>query len=864
MSEFYNLSKSAVFKKLSTSENGLSSKKAKELLQKHGLNELKEEQRFSAWKIFLAQFHSFIVYILIAAFAVSLLLNEYLDAGVIGAIIVLNALLGFAQEFKAEKAIEALRKLATPISIVLRDGKKQELDSRQLVPGDIVFLEAGSSVPADCYLLKEVSLEVDESNLTGESVPASKETTPLEGDVAVSDRVNMLYASTTVTTGKASAVVVKTAMHTEIGRIAGMIQTSKEEVTPLQKKLGKFGIKLGILVIVLCLFIFIAGYVTGQEVFEMLLIAISLAVAAIPEGLPAVVTISLALGVQRMIKKNVLIRKLAAVETLGSTTVICTDKTGTLTRNEMTVQKIYVDNLEVDVTGKGYDTKGEFKVNKQNIELEPLKKIIETGVLCNDASAIEKNFMGDPTEIAMLVVGKKAGINPTYARLKETPFTSESKYMAVWNQVEDKNFLFMKGAPEIIMNKCRYIMTATGKKELDKQVEAEIHGKNEQFANQALRVLGFAYSETGKEEDLIFLGLMGMIDPQRKDVKSSVTLCKQAGIRVVMITGDHALTAKAIGSRIGILGNAITGAELDKLSPKQFEKVVHDINIYARVSPEHKVKILEAHKEKNNIVAMTGDGVNDAPAIKRADIGIAVNSSSDVTKEAADMILTDNNFKSIVKAVEEGRHIFQNIRKFIKYLLSCNLSEVLTVFIAVISGLGVPLVAVQILWMNLVTDGLPALALSVEPTSQRVMKRKPRNPKESILNKATIFEMLFLGLVMTFITLALFNHYKHDLAYAGTVAFTTLVFLQLFNSLNCRSGVSLFKTKFFGNPKLLIAVIVSFLLQLVVIYSPLRVFLKAVPLTLSDLGTVIAFSFLIIIVSEVYKMLRSMVAQKEC
>jgi P-type Ca2+ transporter type 2C len=852
--EFYSKNKKELFASLKSSDKGLTSSEAEKRLQKHGSNELKKEQGASPWKILVSQFNSFIVYILIGAFVVSLLLGEVLDASVIGAIIILNALLGFVQEYKAEKSIEALQKLATPTSVVLRNGQKKEINSQELVPGDVVFLEAGNTVPADCYLLEAIALQVDESHLTGESVPVNKKTTVQKSGLSLNDQVNMLFSSTTVTTGRALAIVTTTGMHSEIGKIAGIMQASEKEQTPLQKKLQKLGIKLGVLVLILCVFIFLAGYLVGQPWLEMLLVAISLAVAAIPEGLPAVVTISLAVGVQIMIRKNVLIRKLSAVETLGSTTVICTDKTGTLTRNEMTVQSIYANNHVIKVTGKGYDEKGNFKVDGKSFDTKTVSKLIEAGVVCNDASKVDKFYMGDPTEIALLVLGKKADIYPDYSRVREIPFTSETKYMATWNQVGDDNTIFMKGAPEIVLGKCNRILINNKVRDLNQKDRDDIYGINEDFASGALRVLGFAYSPSGEEKDLIFLGLMGMIDPPRADVKESIAQCKDAGIRVVMITGDHVLTAQAIGERIGITGEAITGVALDKLSQKEFNKKVNDVNIYARVSPEHKVKILEAHKDKGQIVAMTGDGVNDAPAIKRADIGIAVNSSSDVTKQAADMILTDNHFKSIVSAIAEGRHIFNNIRKFVKFLLSCNLSELLTVFISVIIGLGSPLLAVQILWMNLVTDGLPALALSAEPMYKRVMKSPPRDPREPIMNRITLVEMFLVGFVMTTITIFLYTRYLDNPVYAGTVAFTTLVFLQLFYSFSVRSRLSIFKRSLFDNWKLLAAVGISATLQLLVLYTPLNVFMKTEPLLMKDLLIVVGSAFLVVVVVELFKL----------
>ncbi|NQT49726.1 cation-translocating P-type ATPase [Candidatus Kuenenbacteria bacterium] len=857
--QYFTLSKQQVFDEFKATDKGLDSKQADERLKKYGRNELIRKKENKILKILIGQFANFIVYILIIAFVISFLLGEYLDASVIGAIIILNALLGFVQEFKADKAIEALKKMSTLTCVVIRDGKKQQLDSHLLVPGDIVILEAGATVPADCYLLKDVELQVDESSLTGESVPVNKEPQVLGEDTPLSDRTNMLFSSSIVVSGKAVSIVVKTGMKTEIGRIAGIIQKSENKETPLQKKLSKFGIKLGILVLVLCLVIFLTGYIIGYPLLEMFLIAVSLAVAAIPEGLPAVVTICLAIGVQRMIKRNVLIRKLSAVETLGSTTVICSDKTGTLTRNEMTVQKIYANGKQIDVSGKGYDLKGQFTLNKKKFDPKEIKALIETSVLCNDASLVDQSFLGDPTEIALLVVGQKADIYPQFKRVAEKTFTSEDKYMNTVNEVAGKRVLHLKGATEIILKKCQRIQTADGIEKLEKKHFDEVQKISDQYSANALRVLGFAYSPDGKEDNLIFLGLMGMIDPPRDGVKEAILLSKQAGIRVAMITGDHKLTAIAIGKKVGIEGNAISGEEIEAMSEKNFARIINRTSIYARVSPEHKVKILEAYKKKNNIVAMTGDGVNDAPALKMADIGVAVNSGTDVSKEAADMILTDNHFRSIVNAVEEGRHIFTNIRKFVRFLLSCNLGELLTIFFGVILGLGVPLVAVQILWMNLVTDGLPALALSAEPLSHRVMRRPPRNPKEAIMNRSALLEMFFVGTVMTIITLLIFKFYSGNMIYAQTMAFTSLVMLQLFNSYNNRSGGSVFKINPFSNWKLLLAILISFGLQVLVIYTPMSIFFKTAALSLKDFGLLIATSLVIIAGMEVWKFVRSKV-----
>ncbi len=855
--KFFSMAKQQVFKKVQSTEKGLDSAEAESRLKKYGHNELREEKKNEVLRIIIEQFTSFIVYILIVAFVISLILGEYLDATVIGAIIILNGILGFVQEYKAEKAIDALKKLSTPSCLVIRDGQKKKINARLVVAGDIVLLEAGATVPADCYILSTVSLQVDESSLTGESTPVNKKAGVLSENTALSERKNMIYSSTIAVAGKAMALVVQTGMDTEIGRIAGIIQQEVDKKTPLQQKLAKFGEKLGIIVILLCLIIFLAGYVSGYDWLEMFLIAVSLAVAAIPEGLPAVVTICLAVGVQRMIRRNVLIRKLSAVETLGSTTVICSDKTGTLTRNQMTVQKIYALDREIDVSGKGYDAQGKFSCLGKNFDPLKIKDLISVGVLCNDASAVDSQYLGDPTEVALLVVGKKAGIYPDYERIAEKPFTSEDKFMSTVNKIEGKKVFYIKGAPEIILHKCKRIQTAAGIENIEAKHITEIEAISEKFSENALRVLGFAYEPDGDDENLIFLGLMGMIDPPRDGVAEAIALCKQAGIKVAMITGDHKLTALAIGKKIGITGQAITGEEIDRLSASKLAKIVDKTSIYARVTPEHKVKILEAYKKKNNIVAMTGDGVNDAPALKRADIGVAVNSSTDVAKEAADMILTDNHFRSIVSAVEEGRHIFINIRKFVRYLLSCNLGELMTVFFGVILGLGEPLLAVQILWMNLITDGLPALALTSEPLGKRAMKRPPRDPKEPILSRPVFSEILYIGVVMTIIALAVFYHFRADPVYARTMVFTCLVIMQLCHAFNNRTSGSVFRMNPFSNWKLIVAVTVSFALQLAVIYTPLNYLFKTAPILVGDFVLLIGVALIMIIFSEIWKASRA-------
>ncbi len=831
------MSKGAVLRELGSKATGLTQKEAEERLHQYGPNQLTEKKKASALKVFLSQFKSFIVYILIAAFFVSLFIGEFIDAGVIAGIIILNAVLGFFQEFKAEKSIEALKKLTAPNTVVIRDGKVREESSLHVVAGDILELEEGAKIPADCYIIESHNLKVDESALTGESVPGSKKEDVTDKEVGVSDRTNMLFSGTIIVGGRAKAVVTATAMKTEIGKIADLVQSAEQKITPLQKKLQKFGIKLGIAVIVICVVILIMGLLRGQEFFHMLMISISLAVAAVPEGLPAVVTICLALGVQRMIKKNVLMRRLSSVETLGSTNVICSDKTGTLTCNEMTVRLIYANGKLIQVTGAGYSSEGSFLFNHKKFDTKELRKLFETGVLCNNAQVEGERVIGDPTEAALLVTAKKAGVKSNYKRLDEIPFSSDKKYMTTINEIKGKRVMHVKGAPEIIMKRCVFIDKGGRPSHLSKQERKKILDINEAMAKKALRVLAFAYTTKAKPEELVFLGLMAMIDPPRDEVREALLRCENAGIRVVMITGDHALTAKAIGSQLGFGQNAVTGAELDKMSDKELIKQCKKIDIYARVNPEHKMRIVEALKKRGNVVAMTGDGVNDAPALKRSDIGIAVSDSTDVAKEAADMLLTDKHFKHIVNAVEEGRGIYDNIKKFINYMLSSNMGEVLVLFVAIMIGfrdslgkIAIPLLAVQILWINLVTDGLPALALGVDPSSPNIMKQRPRKKKDGIITKNMGLNIIVIGALMCVAVLALFAKYLPDVAKAQTVAFTTIVVLEIVRVQMIRSQ---YKISFFSNKWLIGAIVVSLLLQLAVIYLPIgNKLFKTVPLGL--------------------------------
>lgn len=881
MVEYYDKPISDVFSALGTSEKGLSEEEAGKRLKEYGPNELKEGKKISPFRIFLSQFTDFIVWILIGAIAISMFLGEWIESIVILIILIINAVIGFLQEYRAEKAIEALKKLAGLKADVFRDGQKKNLDAAFLVPGDIIFLEVGDKIPADSRLIEEHNLSIMESSLTGESTAVKKEVKVLK-KAALAERINMVFSSTIIVQGRATAVVTATGMHTEIGRIAKLIQETEDELTPLQIKLNQFSKRLGYGVIVIAAIVFIATIVKGGEILEMFKTAVSLAVAAIPEGLPAVVALSLALGVQRMIKKNALVRKLPSVETLGSTTVICSDKTGTLTKDQMTVRKVFVDGAIAEVTGEGYSTKGTFSI----VPSHDLLTLLRIGVACNDATLNkDSSIVGDPTEVALIVSAAKAGlvkgeIEKKLPRKDELPFDSDRKRMTTIHEIGSKRIMYTKGAPDIVLKLCTKILKNGKIIALTPAERKIILGVNEEFAENALRVLGFAFKqlsqkEKPEEKGLVFVGLQAMMDPPREEAKAAVQASKDAGIRVIMITGDHKLTAVAIADELGIDGRAITGEELDAI--ENLEELVEDIAIYARVSPEHKIRIVEALKKRNHITAMTGDGVNDAPALKKADIGIAMGvTGTDVAREASKMILTDDNFASIVKAVEEGRGIYDNIRKFIFFLLSCNISEVLVIFIAVIIGLKLPLVAIQILWMNLVTDGLPALALGVEPRDIDIMKRKPRHKNEGVLSKDSVARLLTVSVVITAGVLGVFiwalmskgwtwnaplEETSPVYIYALTMAFTTLVVFELFNAFNAKSeSKNAFVSGVFSNKYLIGAVIISLLLQLMVIYTPLSSVFDTVALSLADWVIITAVSFTVVLADAAYKLIRNRVA----
>jgi len=855
---YYNKSSKEVIEEFNSSESGLDNDSAKRRLQKYGFNEIKRVRKINALKIFIRQFKSFIIYILLAAVIISLVARENVDAVVIGVILIINAILGFVQEYKAEKAIEALKKLVTFKVKVKRNNRLELIDAMEIVPGDILVAEAGDKIAADARLIAAYNLETQEASLTGESTPVVKTSSILSGKLIISDQKNMLFSGTNASKGKGEAVVTGTGMNTEIGKIAEMIQEGEKE-TFLQKKLQYLGKWLGIAVIIITIIVFITGILRNEiNIIHMLLIAVALAVAAVPEGLPAVVTICLALGVQRMVKKNVLVRRLPSVETLGSTTVICTDKTGTLTKNEMTVKEIFVNNKIIHVKGVGYNIKGDFLFNDKKINPKETQLLTKIGLLCNDSELEGNEVVGDPTEAALIVSAQKSGLEKELKdkikRINEIPFDSKRKRMTTVHLIDSKKIAFMKGAPDVILNLCSHININGKVKKLDNKKKKDILKKNEQFADDALRVLGFAYKEIKdkvKEENFIFVGLQGMIDPPRDEVIEAVRKCKKAGIRVVMITGDHKNTAVAIGKRIGLKGNAVTGEEITDL-----DKIIDNVDIYARVNPEHKVKILETLKKKGEVVAMTGDGVNDAPALKKSDIGIGMNiTGTEVAKESSDMLLLDDNFASIVNAIEEGRGIYDNIKKFVEYLLSSNLGEILTIFAAILIGLPLPLVAIQILWINLLTDGFPALALSVDPAEKDVMERKPRKKSEKIITNSAAARIFLVGLIMMLGTLFVFNMFLDNEIYARTMAFSTLMMFQMFNVLNVRSKYTSFK-RLFNNKWLWVAIISSVLLNILVIYTPLNAYFKTIPLTAVHWIYVVGISSCVLWFGEILKVLR--------
>ena len=860
---------------------GLSQKQAEKLLFEYGENRLESGKNISVLKIFGGQFKDLMIMILLASTVISVLMGEITEAIAIIVIVLLNAILGFIQEFRTEKTLEALKNLAAPTARVIRDGRQKTIPASEIVPGDLIVLTAGDKVPADGRLVEVTSLQCDESLLTGESIPVEKQVAS-KNAVGEPGQAGQVYMGTIVTKGRGKAVVTATGMRTEMGKIAGMLHDIEEEPTPLQKRLGQLGKYIAAGCLLICAIVTVTGILRGEELFDMLLTGISLAVAAVPEGLPAIVTIALALAVNRILKRNALVRKLHAVETMGCANVICTDKTGTLTENKMTVRQVFTLDYRLDVSGNGYSRAGEFmsEGRKANVGASPtLMRLFHIAAECSNAQISEPKQLepirdrtggrvsgewevsGDPTETALLVMAAKAGVRQgqgRYIKLDEIPFDSERKRMTVMLREQGgKEISFSKGAFDLLLGRCKYVMTDKGNVPITPAHRKAIEEAARSMGEQALRVLGFAYKEGGDksraEEDMVFVGLAGMLDPPRKEAYRAVSLCKSAKIRTVMITGDHKATACAIAKDLGIMkpGDLVmTGAEIDAMDDSAFQELCPRVSVFARVNPGHKLKIVRALKRRGDIVAMTGDGVNDAPAVKEADIGVSMGiSGTDVTKQAASIILLDDNFATLVAAIEEGRVVYANIRKFIRYLISCNIGEVVTMFVGMLMGLPVVLFPIQILLVNLATDGLPAMALSLEPAEDDVMRQKPRPSGESVFSNGLLSTIVFRGCIIGLTTLAIFTTFIRlygDVSVARTGALVTLIFNQLFHVFECKSEEkSIFGVKYLNNPALILAVLTSFAMTLLTVYHPLmqRVFVT-VSLSMEQLIRVFLYSLL--------------------
>ncbi|MCI8412275.1 MAG: cation-translocating P-type ATPase [Clostridia bacterium] len=904
---WFNKDVKKVEKDLETNlEKGLTTKQVQERQEKYGLNELKAQKKKSLFQKFMDQFKDFSIIILIIAAVVSGAVGIMEGEGITDTIIILivvivNAIIGVAQESKAEKSLEALQKLTDHASKVIRNGEITVIPAKDLVPGDIVVLDTGDYIPADLRIIEAINLKSQEASLTGESVPVEKNTEIIsDTETGIGDRLNMLFSSSLITYGRGKGIVVETGMTTEVGKIAGMINSTEKQETPLQQKLNKLGKTLGIAAIVICIVIFLVGLVQGKEPIHMFMTAVSLAVAAIPEGLAAVSTIVLAIGVQKMVKKNAIVKRLPAVETLGSSTVICSDKTGTLTQNKMTVEKIFINSKITDIED----------INEKDIN-EDLKKLVYANMLCNDTKiSNDGTLTGDPTETALVDMAFRLDFDPSIydrtPRIEEVPFDSDRKLMTTVNEVNGKYIVYTKGGVDELLKNCNsYLENGEIKRDLDNYSKI-IRQKNEEMAKEALRVLACGYKEIDHkptkqemkniESDLIFVGMVGMIDPPREEAKKAVEKCKTAGIKTVMITGDHKITATAIAKKLGILekeNEALTGLELEKMSDEELEKNIRKYSVYARVSPEHKVRIVKAWQKNGEIVAMTGDGVNDSPALKTSDIGCAMGIvGTDVAKEAADVILTDDNFATIVSAVEEGRRIYDNILKVIQFLLSSNVGEIVVLFLATlftplfakwfgitdISHLEI-LLPIHILWINLVTDSLPALALAFDPANSDIMKRKPEKPGKGVFTKGMTWRVIYQGAMIGLLTLSAFaiglattttpidglTLDESKIEVGQTMAFVTLALSELVHVFNVRDNKkSLFKTKVFNNSKLVWAVIASAALMFVILGIPALRTVFSIPILPKE--NIIELVILIlapIVIVEIFKLFKINTAKDE-